>query len=485
MKRHVTVSILTALGYVVALCLGAPTAGADSVQVDNNLAVLWRTILQTPSPQNPFGTGGPASTCVDLGGILAPFGPNGAGPCTVKPGTKIYVAASTVECSTFPNDGPGPDATEAELLDCARNQDVKVAPQVTVDDKPEPVTEVKTPLLNIKLPADNLFGLPTGTTGQSVGHGWVTLLHPLTPGTHTIKITGSASRPPRPRSSFSLARLPKQVDNVGIRNRRNRFGQRVVGLLVGHPVGVRRQGQHLAAVPEPLRYLYKVDACGEPQRQPRCAEGRAAEHLSSPVRRYAGGPMADNEHYRLQLLAAQARADADVRIDPNVNRDNMLEAAITTNTVRRMLTTADKAARMHACAAMGWSQRKIARAFGVSQPSVSQLMAAYPPPDGAPLITVTQGEDGKTYTHRRRDPRADYLKNPPEPKPPPSPWALDGTSTKAVRRARAVIEAIPPDTDAMAHWEVAALRSELLMLRDGVDAMLTKMEPQPLDEDDG
>ena len=37
----------------------------------------------------------------------------------------------------------------------------------------------------------------------------------------------------------------------------------------------------------------------------------------------------------------------------------------------------------------------------------------------------------------------------------------------------------------MAHWEVAALRSELLMLRDGVDAMLTKIEPQPLDEDEG
>jgi hypothetical protein len=29
--------------------------------------------------------------------------------------------------------------------------------------------------------------------GLSVGHGWVTLLHPLTPGTHTIVITGDAT----------------------------------------------------------------------------------------------------------------------------------------------------------------------------------------------------------------------------------------------------------------------------------------------------
>ena len=33
-------------------------------------------------------------------------------------------------------------------------------PTVTVDGKSVPVTEVETPLLNIDLPADNIFGLP-------------------------------------------------------------------------------------------------------------------------------------------------------------------------------------------------------------------------------------------------------------------------------------------------------------------------------------
>ena len=37
----------------------------------------------------------------------------------------------------------------------------KRAPTVTVDDKSVPVTEAETPLLNITLPADNIFGLPT------------------------------------------------------------------------------------------------------------------------------------------------------------------------------------------------------------------------------------------------------------------------------------------------------------------------------------
>jgi len=151
--------------------------------------VLWTTILQTPSAQNPFGTGGIKFACVDLGGTVAPFGPEGAEKCTVKPGTKIFIAASTVECSTFEGNG----TTDAELRACAVGGDVKVAPTVTVDGKSVPVSGVETSLLNITLPADNVFGAPAGMTGQSVAHGWVTLLNPPTPGTHTIVITGSVA----------------------------------------------------------------------------------------------------------------------------------------------------------------------------------------------------------------------------------------------------------------------------------------------------
>jgi hypothetical protein len=50
------------------------------------------------------------------------------------------------------------------------------------------VTEAETRLLHIVLSENNIFGQPAGTTGLSVGHGWVALLHPLTPGTHTIVI---------------------------------------------------------------------------------------------------------------------------------------------------------------------------------------------------------------------------------------------------------------------------------------------------------
>ena len=53
------------------------------------------------------------------------------------------------------------------------------------------MSEVETPLLNT-LPADPIpLGSPAGTQGLSVGHDWVTLLHPLTPGTHEIHIVST------------------------------------------------------------------------------------------------------------------------------------------------------------------------------------------------------------------------------------------------------------------------------------------------------
>ena len=82
--RHVTMPLASAtqvalarltrilLLVAVALCLGAPTAGAvPAKKLDNNLAALWTTILETPSAQNSFGSGGAAFACWDLGGTVS------------------------------------------------------------------------------------------------------------------------------------------------------------------------------------------------------------------------------------------------------------------------------------------------------------------------------------------------------------------------------------------------------------------------------
>jgi hypothetical protein len=174
----------TLLLAAVTFCLVAPSAGAATTSpLGGTLGDLWTTVLQTPTPQNPFAGG---DTCVVLEGkIVAPFGPSGADSCTVKRGTKIFVAAWTTECSTFEGNG----TTEAELRACALAADAGKVVTLTVDGQPVPVTEVQTGLLRIHLPQDNIFGLKgADRKGLSVGHGWVVLLA-LAPGTHTIEGT--------------------------------------------------------------------------------------------------------------------------------------------------------------------------------------------------------------------------------------------------------------------------------------------------------
>jgi hypothetical protein len=178
----------TLLLAAVTFCLVAPSANAASTsRLGGILGDLWTTVLQTPTPENPFAGG---DTCVVLeGNIVAPFGPSGADSCTVMRGTKIFVAAWTTECSTFEGDTCG-GTNEAELRSNARAADAGITTHtVNVDGQPVPVTEVETGLLSIHLPKDNIFGLKgADRKGLSVAHGWVVLLDPLAPGTHTIEI---------------------------------------------------------------------------------------------------------------------------------------------------------------------------------------------------------------------------------------------------------------------------------------------------------
>ncbi len=102
----------------------------------------------------------------------------------------------------------------------------------------------------------------------------------------------------------------------------------------------------------------------------------------------------------------------------------MLGYAYASNMARPMITTAENAAGIHACAVMGWLQRKIASEFHMSQPGVFQLMARYPPEGGLAEVIGTEGEDGKTYT---RIPRGAHLK--------PKPWAWGGVNAGTVRKA--------------------------------------------------
>ena len=204
MKRFVARALIVVAAIFGIVFAQVAPASAD-VPVDpsnklvSNLAELWTKVLETPASQNPVvGNGTP---CWDLGNrTVAPFFGGDNFTCTVKAGTKIFVAGYSAECSDI-SDADGvplddhpvgnPPYTEEQLRACAEGlTDVRASNiTVTLDGKSLRRTDVGTPLLNIVLPDGNIFDAPTKPTYHSVAHGnFVVLLGPLTPGTHTIFI---------------------------------------------------------------------------------------------------------------------------------------------------------------------------------------------------------------------------------------------------------------------------------------------------------
>jgi hypothetical protein len=179
--------VLLAFAAVTVAATTPSAAAVPDKKLSATLGQLWTTVLQAPTATNPFTGGDP---CIDLGGAVAPFAVGAEITCTVKPGTKIFVVGWSSECSTV-EAPPYHGDDEASLRACVRLVDSGLmTPTVTLDGMPVELTEVETALLNFILPPGHIFdaAFPAGTQAQSVGHGWVALLHPLTPGSHVIRI---------------------------------------------------------------------------------------------------------------------------------------------------------------------------------------------------------------------------------------------------------------------------------------------------------
>jgi hypothetical protein len=167
---------------LVALGVAAPSAGAaPDTRLGNTLGAMWEKVLETPNTQSTL-------PCIDLDGVVAPLSLSGRDiKCKVTAGTEIFVAAWSVECSTF-EQPPFFGRNPAELRKCAQDFNAGVEVQATLDGAPVTLTQVTSGVLQIALPEDNILGVDPGT-GLSVADGFVAFVGPLTPGKHEITIT--------------------------------------------------------------------------------------------------------------------------------------------------------------------------------------------------------------------------------------------------------------------------------------------------------
>jgi hypothetical protein len=155
-----------------------------------------RQLLEIPAADNPFNDAG--ESCFAAGHkdkVLIVWTRPEAPTCTVKPGSPIFLFAIFNECS----DVETPFRTEAEQRQCAVEglrqfaADLGIeALLVSIDGGPSIDIFADrylavSPQMAANLPEDNILGVPAQAT-TFVAAGWVAMIRPLPPGTHTIRV---------------------------------------------------------------------------------------------------------------------------------------------------------------------------------------------------------------------------------------------------------------------------------------------------------
>jgi hypothetical protein len=169
---------------LVALGVAAPSAGAaPTKRLGDTLGAMWEKVLETPNAQSTL-------PCIDLGGVVAPLSLSGGNiKCNVRAGTEIFVAAWSVECSTFEVGTVFFGSNPGELRNCAQGLNEGVQVQAALDGAPVALTQVTSGVLQIALPKDNILGVDGPQTGLSVADGFVAFVGPLATGKYEITIT--------------------------------------------------------------------------------------------------------------------------------------------------------------------------------------------------------------------------------------------------------------------------------------------------------
>jgi hypothetical protein len=156
-----------------------------------------RQLLEIPVADNPFA--GAGESCFAAGRkdkVLIVWTRPEPPTCTVKPGTPIFLFAFFNECSNveppFPTEAAKQRQCAVEgLRELAAGLGLE-AILVSIDGGPsiDILSDrylAVSPQMTANLPDDNILGVPAQAT-TFVAAGWVAMIRPLPPGTHTIRV---------------------------------------------------------------------------------------------------------------------------------------------------------------------------------------------------------------------------------------------------------------------------------------------------------
>jgi hypothetical protein len=170
-----------------------PEARVQGLTLGGWHAEFWRATLEIPASQHP-GLGYPWPNCYierigNVGLVVASWISDEI-ECEMPVGMMLYFNVVGSECSTA-EPPPWYGGNEEELRACAL-QWVPEDLEAAIDGVPVQNIDQYTalsPLYQFILPEDNVLGAPAGTY-DSVAYSNGFILAPLSPGEHTIEISG-------------------------------------------------------------------------------------------------------------------------------------------------------------------------------------------------------------------------------------------------------------------------------------------------------
>jgi hypothetical protein len=157
-------------------------------------ARYWQWVTLIPKNVNPnldktgenckIGQVGP------VWNLALTFGGAAERTCTIPAGKAIFVPILTGECDYLTTPAA---KTESDLLKCAAGGNENGIMEATIDGvKVQDINKYRaqSPLFNLTIPDNNVFGNPTGTS-QAKADGFYVFLTPLSPGRHEAHFSGS------------------------------------------------------------------------------------------------------------------------------------------------------------------------------------------------------------------------------------------------------------------------------------------------------
>jgi hypothetical protein len=157
----------------------------------NWTAEWWKWFISIPTEDNPIND--PAGERCALGQqgpvwfLVGSGGGEAVRECTIPVGTAILIPAINVECSYAEDQSL---QTEDDLRACATSdQDLVTETAATLNGSVLQVHRIQSPVFDLTFPADNVFGVPEGTT-KAVSEGFWVFLKPLPPGHYELHAEG-------------------------------------------------------------------------------------------------------------------------------------------------------------------------------------------------------------------------------------------------------------------------------------------------------